>query len=516
MSGNQLTNDSYIKLLEYQYEDHITDFTMPNYDRNFEKQNNFGYIAMVKDMSSLKYKHQYARSRPILIKKIDEGYEYYTPNLFYTNKSRCKTKLRWMMGFTFDFDEEHLFELGISSEAGLITHIEGFGFQVCALVATPSGGYHVYMPLKPLRGFWNGESTIKRYDRLIKKIARLIGSDLHAASAEHYFRLPRKDNVLYFKPLQKPSIDDYETILNTFECNKKTTVRENVIRSGKIMSSKAMVQLFMGKFKSKTSWKGRKLGRNNAAFTLALGYKLDGLSKEEATLVLGKWYERINHEDFTWDEVRNCINHAYSGNYQKVSWSIVYALTGIWIGPSTPRKERTERKDHFYEIEADLLSFLERSVIENGESPCMSQDELAKVLQVKKRSLEYIISKLKVEGRLNIEKVRIGRSFVSKYLITESAQISSNEAEVECLQDNLVNIDIYKNSKSRKVRKMPRTSPNIHSAHRKEPIFCANDYGFKKQFSNHPSAEKKPVRSNEASGSPNDRVIDYAEPPPLI
>ncbi|MDQ6422588.1 hypothetical protein RB620_24455 [Paenibacillus sp. LHD-117] len=476
----QLTTEPALheELLHYLYEGHITSMTMPNLERVFVKQNQFGWIALAKDAEAMKFKPKSARSFPVLFQRINEGFKYYRPNLSYTNKSFFKRQIRWLVGLFFDFDKEQLEALNLYSPLELIEHVESFGFRVSAVIKT-SSGYHVYLPMQPMRGMWNSNKTIQQYDRVLKKIARLIGSDPHAASAEHYFRVPRPDNVVYFNPLDKPELGFYEGILELDEMPLQTNFDASV-QYGKLLRQPAIQKLLNGDFAKLAIANGRKLGRNNAAFTLAIAMKHDEISIEEATDRMRVWHNQIIKDGFPFDEVERCIQHAYDGDYKFPSWRVVQALTGERLRPITPKKERAVRQDHFSEIREDLLKYLKRYKLEFHVSLSMSQRKLADTLRVKLRSLQFVIAQLKDEGVLKVESIRDGRSFVSLYILeVQSEETEINEAPEELLRQvsnggtaGLTTLPVSIKQQAQAARYTYSTRTSVHDANTLLPLFA--------------------------------------------
>ncbi|MFD2328766.1 hypothetical protein ACFSR7_05835 [Cohnella sp. GCM10020058] len=390
---------------------------------------------MAFDVAGMSQKPANARSLPSLLYKIEkQGYTYYRPNLSYTSASHKKRQLRWLVSLIFDFDAEHLVQLKINSHVELIRHVESFGYVVSGVIKT-SSGFHVYLPMNPVRGCWNGASTIQRYDEVLKSIARQIGSDPAAASAEHYFRAPNKANVVYFFPADKPDFDFYERAVE--ELNNRSESRSEQVWFGRMMSQPAMLRLLSGDFNT-SAWAnaengGRKVGRNNAAFTLALGMKFDGWTIEQALNELSVWFHsRINKKGFVWREVQNAVRHAYEGQYKGPSARYVEAFTGMKLRPLSKRKAKEEKtRMQFKETEEILITYLQRYYLEFQKDLCMSQAELAKRIGVKLRSLQHVLKEMQKTGALTLETRREGRSNVSMYFLSEELlpQEKAEEAE---------------------------------------------------------------------------------------
>ncbi|MGP3788166.1 hypothetical protein [Paenibacillus sp. 1A_MP2] len=415
------------ELLKYQYESHLTERTQPNINRVFSNQNNYGWTALAFDVAGMSLKPKTARSFPSLFNKIEkEGYQYYRPNLSYTSQSHAKRKLRWLVSIIMDFDAEHLKDLGIEDHEQLIRHVEDHGFEVFGVIKTTSG-YHVYLPMQPLRGQYNGNRTIIRYDQTLKYITRMLGADMNAASAEHYFRTPQQYNVVYFKPVPKPDFSFYEQLF--IESIKKETksiveVVDSQPNFGKIMKQPAIVKLYSGNFIEKAYTDGKagrkKVGRNNAAFTLALAMKADGWNKEEAVMGLKDWFhKRLNNKSgFTWAEVGRAIEHAYCKDYKGPSPVYVEALTGLKFRPLTERVSEQDRKKMTYKsIEEKIVSYLRRYYQEFEKDLMLSQAKLAEELRVNLRSLQYVLKSMKSRDVICIETKRVGRSNVSIYFL---------------------------------------------------------------------------------------------------
>lgn len=418
------------EFLKYQYEQHLTDRTQPNVSRVFAAQNQYGWTALAFDINGMSMIPKNARSYPSLFKKIEEeGYQYYRPNLSYTSVSHQKRKLRWMVALIFDFDHENLLKLNITNYLDLIDHVRSFGCEVSGVIKTTSG-YHVYLPMQPLRGEWNGNKSIKRYDKTLKSMARMLGSDMNAASAEHYFRTPQRTNVVYFNDVQKPDFSFYESLVESrTEKSKQIKVKPESNKKpnfGRLMSQQAMLKLLSGEFSDNVivdskKFGRRKIGRNNAAFTLALGMKADEWTKEQATEEMKKWYEyRINKNKFSWSEVERAIGQAFDKDYKGPSPDYVEAFTGLKFRPITKRVSSEERKKMTYKsIEELVIAYLRKHYQEFEKDLMLSQSKLAEVLKVNLRSLQYVLKRMKDSQLLVMDTKRIGRSNVSRYFLDQ-------------------------------------------------------------------------------------------------
>lgn len=428
------------ELLKYQYDSHLTEKTQPNINREFEKQTNYGWTALAFDVDGMSKKPKTARSFPSLFAKIEkEGYQYYRPNLSYTSQSHMKRKLRWLVSIILDFDAENLQVLGINDHEQLIDHVESFGFKVFGVIKT-SSGYHVYLPMKSIRGQYNGNQSIKRYDRTLKYITQLLGADTNAASAEHYFRTPQRSNVVYFNPVAKPEFSFYEQMYleSRNVANNSILATESKVSLGKIMKQPAIVKLFSGNFNQKafTDEKAgrKKVGRNNAAFTLALAMKADGWNKEEAILGLKEWFHKRlqNKIGFAWNEVSRAVEHAYNKEYKGPSPVYVEALTGLKFRPLTERVSEKDRKKMTYKsIEEKLISYLQRYHQEFEKDLMLSQSKLADELRVNLRSLQYVLESMKSRELITIETKRIGRSNVSIYFLDSELLLANQQENVK-------------------------------------------------------------------------------------
>lgn len=425
-------------LLAYTYENCLTEETQPNQDGVYHIQNQYGYAALAYRADDMARIPKTARSLESMFYKIEkEGFRYIRPNLSYTSKSFKKKKIRWMVGFFFDFDKEQLEKLGIRSWQQLVLHVESKGFPVCAVVKS-STGYHVWCPMKPLRGTWNGEEkTIQRYDAVMKAMAKVIGSDPRAASAEHYFRAPNNDNLVYFRAVEKEDFTYYENLvapLLVVPDFKPSTAPAKTL-TGFYMGQRGIKAILEGNIKTGTV-DGKSVGRNNAALTLAIALKKDGYSQKEALDVLHDWWSNnISQYDFDFAEVEKCVRSAYANNYG-VSGFYVEALSGYKLHRITKRKVRGTRQHHFSEIEQDVITYLREYFLKNGEHLTgVSNEKLAALISVhtvkpiSKSSLEKVIRGLKEKGKLDVQKIRQGRSFVSKYVLDSSLLAAEQPVE---------------------------------------------------------------------------------------
>lgn len=413
------------------------------------RKEQWGWAHLGKSKDTLKMPAPIAvLSIPQLIHKVDrEGMNFWRPNVMYSSKSAKQRQLRWLTCFFFDFDPHHLKKLDLYTPDEICDHvIREIGVHPTLILQTPSRGYHVYLPLKRIRGMVNGEKTIPRYGAVMRHIARLIGSDIYAATPEHYMRVPKAKNVIGFWPTTHyPTLEDYEEnleIQNTTSLSTERIVEDvKVIQIKDYTYKKAIEMILSGNFQdgyvpdSKNTKK--RVGRNNAAFTLSLAFKVSGYTEEEAEKKISVWHQsgNFNTVDFDLSEALATVRHAYESSCKGPSSTYLEALTGISCRAHriiTPRKPREERRDHLSEISQDVRTYL---VQRNGDVD-ITQTELAKELGVALRSLVAVLKKMRDSKLIRVEKFRVGRTWRSQITLINNVQSSdkSNNQQRDLLE----------------------------------------------------------------------------------
>ncbi|MDB5054043.1 MAG: hypothetical protein JWM44_2093 [Bacilli bacterium] len=390
---------------------------------------NWGWVHLGKSKETLKMAKPIAvLSLPKLLHMVDrEGMNFWRPNLLYTSTSAKQRQLRWLNCFQFDFDPHHLRELDIFTPEELMDHVRAItGYSPTLLIRTPSSGYHVYLPLERTRGMMNGTHSIPRYGVVIRHIARLLGADIHAASAEHYMRVPKARNVIYFSPaMYHPTLEEYEEL---FEINEtKVSISQvkdfkdtKIVLLSNYIKNKAIEMILDGQFESNNSSKikNNKVGRNNAAFTLSLAFKASNYTQQKAEQEIIDWHNsgKFNTHGFDLNEALGTVKHAYEGKCRAPSSIYLEKLTGVRCSSYrilTPRKPRQERRDHIIEIIEDVRKYL---ILNNGLIE-ITQINLSKEIKVSLRSLVAALQLMRNEQHITVEKLRIGRSWISRIML---------------------------------------------------------------------------------------------------
>lgn len=405
--------------------------------KRLSREQQWGWTHLGKTKDTLKMASPIAvLSLPQLIHSIDrQGMNFWRPNLMFSSKSAKQRQIRWLTSFFFDFDPQHLKKLDILSPDDLLKHVHAkVGIWPTLIIKTPSGGYHIYLPLKRTRGMVNGQKTIPRYGIVMRHITNLIGSDIHAASAEHYMRAPKARSVVYFsKATYVPTLEDYEELLeiNTQYLPKRSLKDSKIVGIEDYRYNRAIDIILSGQFQQGyTSGKGkkRKVGRNNAAFTLSLAFKASGLTMQEAEEKIITWHRsgNFNTAGFELSEAIRALRHAYEGPYKGPSNLYLEALTGISCRFKiiTPRKPRGERRDHLTEIVQDVHKYLkEHGTIE------ITQQELANKLGVALRSLVEVLKTMRERGEISVTKIRNGRTWISRIELVKEPEMPTEHTK---------------------------------------------------------------------------------------
>ncbi|OUS68561.1 hypothetical protein B1748_33585 [Paenibacillus sp. MY03] len=342
---------------------------------------------------------------------------YYTPNTFYRNDRREEATLRYLNALVIDVDVKG----ADNPNAGLcmsdlLERISSAGLPCpTMIVRTPSGGYHVYFLLNaPRKAYTN---AIQTYRRIQTAIAAAIGGDRQAIGAERWFRLPTPDTLVYASEQRVSFAEllDWESINQDAIQEAK---RGSIVQKG-LLDHPAVKTLLAGVEVGK---------RDNTCYTLALAFKREGYSMEDAEAELQEWNTRLD-EPMPQRIVSRKVKSAYKGDAPA-------GPTGEWITylSGVPfsyevwetAKPRGERKTSHYsewaeDVERVLQQLPDRSITD-------AQRKLASYFGMSLSTYQAVVALMVESGRLTVEVHGKGRGAATTLRLVSSPEPATEQA----------------------------------------------------------------------------------------
>ncbi|EJW14327.1 primase C-terminal domain-containing protein [Paenibacillus alvei] len=277
---------------------------------------------------------------------MQDQHTYYTPNTFYDRRRRTQDALRWLNAFVIDVDVKNGQNVGLTLP-DLLDMIQEAGLpSPTFVVRTPSGGFHVYFVLDAPRKAYS--NNIKTYRKLQLAMAKAIQGDVKAIGPERYFRIPTADNVIY----QTHNRVSFADLIDWHDINSGVTqVQESKsVRYSQGLLQHAAVQAIL---------RGVDKGsRDNACYTLALAFKADGYTADEAESELQDWNSNLV-SPLSQHIIARKVRSAYkSGSPAGPSAEWIRHLSGVKFAyqaweSAKPRKIR--KYSHYEERASDML-----------------------------------------------------------------------------------------------------------------------------------------------------------------
>ncbi|MHA7584728.1 hypothetical protein B2I21_36130 [Chryseobacterium mucoviscidosis] len=332
-----------------------------------------------------------------------ESNTYYTPNTFFRNDRRAQDTLRWLNAVVLDVDTKNGQNEGLILP-DLLDRISAAGLpQPSLIVRTPSGGFHVHFILdQPRKAYSN---AVRRYQLLQRTIAEAIGADLQAIGAERFFRIPNDKNIIF----QTDATVSFDELNDWYWINRVESRTSHSRAAGRAdLSGRGILQhpAFQALLR------GVQVGaRDQAAYTLALAFKVEEYSDEEAAAKLHAWNEMLD-TPLPGREIEKKVKSAFREGAKKgPKASFVTELSGIAFqyGPIwEPAKPREERKNsHFDEWANDVIESLKALP---GNVIADSQRKLAAHWGMSLSSFQHVIRMLIGSGRITVEVTGKGRA----------------------------------------------------------------------------------------------------------
>jgi hypothetical protein len=248
---------------------------------------------------------------------------------------------------------------------------------------TPRGVQWFYKFDNPFAGSFKARRAGRLVAQELKRaFVEFLGADA-ACDPLGYFRIPRRDNILFFS---KDSISSEWALAwakQRARQNKRTKIESGTTIHKKqgIMDDPAIRAII-----DNVLIKGQRgqIGRNNAIFTLSLALKYEGKSEEEILDLMDEWNSSLRYP-LSHNEVKRTVKSAMKEKYKAPCKEYVEELSGVEMefrfDIRTPKKDRLERKQsHYEEWEQDIINYLEENC--TAEQPYLvgSLRSLAKVL----------------------------------------------------------------------------------------------------------------------------------------
>lgn len=348
---------------------------------------------------------------------------YYTPNTFYRNDRRAQETLRWLNAVVLDVDTKNGHNEGLILP-DLLDRISAAGLpQPSLIVRTPSGGFHVHFILdQPRKAYSN---AVRRYQLLQRTIAEAIGADLQAIGAERFFRIPNDSNIIF----QTDSTVSFDELNDWYWINHVESRTGHSRASGRADLSGRGILMHPA---FQALLRGVQVGaRDQAAYTLALAFKVEGYSDDEAAAKLHAWNELLDIP-LPCGQIEKKVKSAFREGAKKgPKASFVTELSGITFqyGPIwEPAKPREERKNsHFDEWANDVIESLKALP---GNEIVDSQRKLAAYWGMSLSSFQHVIRMLIESERITVEVTGKGRAAETIIrLVSDEVELSESDLQ---------------------------------------------------------------------------------------
>lgn len=343
---------------------------------------------------------------------------HWTPNVYcygkYTDKNRTLIKgfteanLQQINAFVFEIDNKRL----TINEILLICHDNGIGIPT--MIVESDRGYHIYFALeKPVFINARNLNKFKEIKALAsaKRVANNLKSKLHDllgvdrdCNSFGFFRAPNSSNIVWFS---KEMVYPYKHFMNLsmdYESDKYIADLNDVKFVKKSSSTDFLNWLQPILNNNEVRGEKGQIGRNNLFFTVALAFKAEGRSLEDAYDCI----DQINTDlvqPLKDSEVQTIVRSAFYGKCKGPKNEYIQYLSELYgngqeykqlqvKGWYKFKKARTERvRSHYNEWEDDIIRFI-KSEIKAGETFIWyTQKQLCEKLNIPSSSLNEVLKK---------------------------------------------------------------------------------------------------------------------------
>jgi len=335
-----------------------------------------------------------------------------TVNSFY-KKSRRKDCLKIIYAILIDFDGwSASFPL---SHLNILEIWDEYGFMLppSQIIRTSEGRFHLILMIEPIPAYSQYISYHKHISKGICMLFSELNIDFQASiNPVGFVRIPEHPNYKYdYKPI-------VESVYETDSVFTLSAINE-VLEDNKIIKPKPTNKSENECIKLLENGvdEGK---RDHACFTLAIIYKIQGLSRKQAEDKLIEWGMRCNppfSEKLVFKTVKSAFENGYT-NYR--CW--LYELTkDLDNSPSLTKKKSRERKRIcIFEHKKNLELYL----AEKGGILRLSQSKLSDYLNIPLRSLKKIIAESD-----NIKAISIGKGR-NAYTVFELVEVSKTRLQM--------------------------------------------------------------------------------------
>jgi len=266
----------------------------------------------------------------------------------------------------------------------------GFANPPSEIRRTSNGRFHVIFRIKPARAFPDKISYWKKCAKGLYLGFKDIGSDeMATTNPVGFVRIPGHTN---FKHLEKPIVELITKSGSIFTLSEiHQTLLDNGVLQPAIKSNKSLAE------KISILQKGVPPGIGNySSFTLAIYYKGQGVSEDEASEKLLIWNDNLQSPDPSY-KVKNTVRSAYKNGYglsmkalnKWVSIALEWQNNPTVSKYKKPAKIKAKR-DKIRNYSENIRAFLEA----NGGQITISQRGLARSLNIPFRSFSHAIKKV--------------------------------------------------------------------------------------------------------------------------
>ena len=369
----------------------------------------------------------------------EDCFTHWTPNVYsygtYADKGRTIVEghsyenLKQINTFVIDFDKV----AGEKLDSQMILDAAIDLDLIPTLILETPNGYQAYFILeKP----WYISSK-KNYQSV--EVAKRVSENLRKAFAEimtsvdlgcnhlGIFRIPQKNNVVYFYPALTHDMQQLISWSMKYQPTKAKPFLQLVSKTGGMQQIKEKWVDLLLKNPKIVGQKGT-LGRNNAVFTLSLAYYSSAVDQDRCLDDMDQFNSGLKYP-LNQKDIVKIVKSAYSGKYRGANKEKVLELLANWTSESLSedklftqnrstwykfKKERAERKrSHVHEWKADILDYLEEQCYRYRPEIATTKGELQAAIKyqdksIPKRSLDKAIKELEAEGKIYVQ-VRPGR-----------------------------------------------------------------------------------------------------------
>lgn len=259
---------------------------------------------------------------------------------------------------------------------------------VPTLILATTKGYHVYYVFdEPLfiRRRANGQlPAVKAAKAIVTTLKTHFANQLPAVDVAcncfGVFRVPRPNNIAYFKSTMTVAFQDLMTWSMNYQRTKKAQGSAYPKRTKRRTPARRQIEQpwFQALLQQRHIDQKVGYGRHNTIFTLALACYESKLSAEQCFDLLDEFNSNLYHSLAT-RHIQKVIADAYSGQFHGAKRQYVNALLETWVPNADKRvywsrsqvawykyaKPRQERvNSHVHEWQQDLLAYFARQIFQ--------------------------------------------------------------------------------------------------------------------------------------------------------